>query len=143
MSTRSAIGISYQGVIKAVYVHSDGYMDYVGTVLNEHYQDTVKISKLISMGDMSMLGKEIGRKIDFNARMAYDENDQAEQCRFYDRDRGETGVEHSTYHSESAYVRGMADRDCEFMYLYKDGEWFVTTGTTFFPLTPLLMKEAV
>lgn len=136
MSTNSAIGISYQGVIKAIYCHSDGYMDYVGTVLNEHYQDTVKISKLISMGDISSLGEEIGSQHDFD-------NCPKGQTNCYGRDRGETGVEHMTYHSESAYTRGMADRGCEYFYLYKDGQWFVTTGTTFFPLTPLLIKETV
>jgi hypothetical protein len=36
MSTRSAIGIRYGTIIKAVYCHWDGYVEHNGAILQEH-----------------------------------------------------------------------------------------------------------
>jgi hypothetical protein len=97
MGTRSAIGIKHGDVVKAVYCHYDGYLEYMGRVLTMYYQDSIKVNKLISMGDMSGIGAAIGNKHAFNERSNYLDNGIAEQCTFYARDRGEENVEFRTF----------------------------------------------
>lgn len=124
MSTRSAIGVMHGNKIKAIYSHSDGYLEYVGTVLQNFY-DSSKANFLVAQGDMSMLGKEIGEKIDFNARMEYDTDNFAKQCRFYKRDRDESDVDFKVFFSEQDLFDGI---DGEYFYVMKDGVWFVSEG---------------
>lgn len=137
MSTRSAIGIMHGDVCKAIYCHSDGYLSYNGKVLLENY-GSAKANQLIAMGDMSVLGKEIGEKINFNDCMEYDADDIATQCRFYSRDRGVTGVEFKTFFSDQELFNGI---DAEFFYLMKDGVWLVSTGDGWTLLSEALAKE--
>ena len=140
MSTRSSIAIKHGDRIKSIYCHSDGYLEYNGRVLFNHYSDSVKVNKLIAMGDMSMLGREIGEKINFNAPMQYDENNIAEQCRFYSRDRGEEGVEFKSFDDEAAWVNFYSD--CEYFYLYDHGVWYVKDyDSDFEPLHQKLTEE--
>jgi len=62
MSTRSTIAkVQEDGqTIRSIYCHFDGYPDYVGKVLQEHYTDMNKIDQLLALGDLSVLDKEIG-----------------------------------------------------------------------------------
>jgi len=141
MSTRSSIAIKHGDRIKSIYCHSDGYLAYNGRVLLENYSDSVKVSKLISMGDMSVLGKEIGEQISFNDRMVYDDADgYAQQCRFYGRDRGEEGVEFKSFDGEDTWVNFY--NDCEYFYLYDHGVWYVKAYRgKFKPLHEEVAKE--
>jgi len=126
MSTRSGIAISHNGIIKAIYCHSDGYLEYNGAILNEFYRDSVKVNYLIAQGDMSSLGLEIGTKIDFDNRMEYDTiTNFAKQCRFYARDRDEEGCEFKTFSSRQEFIDGI---DGEYFYLMEDGVWYVSQG---------------
>lgn len=43
----------------SIYCHSDGYLDYTGAILNEHYSDPAKVEKLINLGDISILAPEV------------------------------------------------------------------------------------
>lgn len=138
MSTRSAIGVMHGDVCKAIYSHSDGYLSYVGKVLLENY-NSAKANQLVSMGDMSMLGKEIGEKIDFDARMVYDADGIAKQCRFYGRDRDETGVEYKVFHNDQELFAGI---DAEYFYVNKDNVWYVSEGAEWKVLSEVLAKEA-
>ena len=127
MSTRSGIGINVDGTIKAIYCHSDGYLEYNGAILNQYYRNSGKVTDLIAQGDMSSLGLEIGIQIDFDDRMEYDTiNDFARQCRFYQRDRGETGCDAQSFNSRHEFVEGYPD--CEYFYVMEDGVWYVSNG---------------
>ena len=54
MSTRARIGIQLpDGKILSVYHHWDGYPDWLGVTLKEHYNTEKKALKLIEGGDMS------------------------------------------------------------------------------------------
>jgi hypothetical protein len=54
MSTRSRIGIELQnGSIVSAYHHSDGYPEWLGKTLTEHYTTKEKVTELIDGGDMS------------------------------------------------------------------------------------------
>lgn len=87
MGARSYICIEQDdGKYKGVYCHNDGYLDYNGRILFEHYNQREKVVELIKNGDMSSLGKEINPDItkphNFVQR-------QSGVCVFYGRDRGE------------------------------------------------------
>ena len=141
MSTRSSIAIKHGDRIKSIYCHSDGYLEYNGRVLLEHYSDSVKVNKLIAMGDMSMLGREIGEKINFDGGLSYDENNTAEQCRFYGRDRGEEGVEFQSFDDEDSWIGFYGD--CEYFYLYDHGVWYWSQGDEMLPLHEELVNREV
>jgi hypothetical protein len=140
MGTRSAIGIKHGDVVKAVYCHYDGYLEYVGRALTMYYQDSIKVNKLISMGDMSCLGAAIGNKHSFNERSNYLDDGIAEQCTFYERDRGEENVGFRTFLSEQQFVDEFEAGE-EFYYLFKNNQWYYSMGGEFTELTPdLIMK---
>jgi hypothetical protein len=127
MATRSCIGIKHGDVIKGIYAHWDGYIDCNGRILNEHYQDSIKVNKLISMGDVSSLGSEIGEVHEFN--QPRDDNDW---CTFYGRDRGEEGVEFRTFQTESEFVNHFDGMGAEYYYIYDGGVWYVKSYSSDF-----------
>jgi len=126
MSTHSGIAISHSGVIKAIYCHLDGYLEYNGAILNEFYQDSAKVNHLVALGDMSSLGTSIGEMVEFDAQMEYDPVTRfAKQCRFYGRDRGEKGCEFKVFENRKDFINGI---DGAYFYLMEDGVWLVSRG---------------
>lgn len=116
MSTRCYVGkMNSDGSIRAIYVHHDGYLDGVGAVLTEYYDNEEKIDKLLDLGDMSSLGiKPIGTWTEFPELPNYD------LCQTY-RERGEKNVEAKVYGNLDTYLE-LCDED--YTYLYKDGSWY-------------------
>lgn len=140
MATRSAIGIKHGNRVKAIYCHYDGYLEYVGRILNDYYQSSVKVNKLISLGDMSCIGADIGEKHEFDQRSEYLDDNTARECTFYGRDRGEENVEFNSFTSEDEFVGYYEGSGCEFFYLYDHGVWYCSTGNDFIPLHEALDK---
>ena len=124
MSTNATIGIMHGDKCKHIYLHSDGYLDYAGKVLLANY-DSTKAQFLVAQGDCSMLGKDIGEKIDFSDRLEYDEYHVAKQCRFYKRDRDESGVDFQVAFSMEELL---ASTQAHYTYIMKDGVWYVSLG---------------
>lgn len=93
MGTRSTIALEFaDGTVQQVYCHWDGYLDYNGRILQEHYTDPFKLRDLIDLGDMSSLGASLGEKHAFDER--HDAQTLADtRCTFYARDRNESGCE--------------------------------------------------
>ena len=123
MATRSTIAkLGKDGIIKAVYCHNDGYLEYNGKMLNEHYKDESKVYELLAHGDISSLNKNIGVKIDF---MDYELRAKNEQCRFYHRDRGED-LMFNEFESDIEYIE-WAKESCnaEYIYMFAFGAWYV------------------
>ena len=55
MATRSRIGIELKdGSILSAYHHWDGYPQWLGRILNTHYNSKQKVADLIDGGDMSL-----------------------------------------------------------------------------------------
>ena len=87
MSTRSYIGIREKdGTSNLVYCHWDGYIGWNGNILYNHYKTEDKVRKLLSMGDMSCLGEEIG------GNDPIDEDDNGKYCIFYHRDKKKPSI---------------------------------------------------
>lgn len=127
MSTRSAIGISHGGRVKAIYNHYDGYPEYTGLILHTCYGDSVSVNKLISMGDMSQLGTEIGTKHDSMSRSEYvglGGVEVARECTFYTRDRGED-TSWLSLEDSAHFTREYKTWGAEYFYLFKNDQWYV------------------
>lgn len=121
MSTRSFIFAKLStGQIKSVYCHSDGYPDYNGRLLNEHYTDQTKVDALLALGDLSILGEEIGEKHSFD-------NKPVDACTAYGRDRGETGTQARIVRNLASAVKKTAESNAEFVYIWDGEAWSVTT----------------
>ena len=123
MATRATIAKLDNNGVKAIYLHSDGYLEYAGRILDEHYQDESKVDELLSHGDISSLNENIGEKLPFNDYMLFHEK---KQCRFYHRDRGEDKKEAATLGGENELVKFATEKcDAEYIYMFAYGSWYV------------------
>jgi len=123
MATRSNIGIlNSDGTVNYIYCHYDGYLEHNGAILNEHYTTEGKVRALMALGDLSVLGEDIGEKQDF-------ENRVKGTCLAYGRDRGETGVEART----CSYADYTKEHFEEYVYLFTpDKGWEIRAyGTNY------------
>lgn len=115
MGTRSRIGIkNADETITSIYCHWDGYPDHNGQILMEHYTNEGKIQKLMALGDLSTLGKEIGEPHDFNNRVDG-------WCTAYGRDRGEEDVSSKKHEDMAAFLAW----EEEYNYLFQNGQWYL------------------
>ena len=125
MATRAVIGkLQTDGSgIKAIYLHSDGYLEHAGRILDEHYRDESKVDELIALGDLSAIDKNIGNKIEFGNYKLRAEN---KQCVAYCRDRGEKYAHFDLLDSEIDLIK-FAKRSCdaEYVYMFAFGYWYV------------------
>lgn len=123
MGTRSAIGMQFGDIVKAVYCHWDGYPEYVGAVLHKHYNRT-KTAHLLSLGNLSSLGQMIEPDPEFPHSF---EQRQPNVCTFYGRDRSEEGNKYQVFDSVEEYKRDFQS-GVEFLYLLTvEGNWVMTT----------------
>lgn len=133
MATRSTIAVELaNGNIKQVYCHYDGYLQYVGNVLANHYTTVASVEKLVDKGAISSLGMKIGRKHSFDKR-------SDEVCTFYARDRGEP-LQVATYKNIDYYNAHSTRED--YNYLFRGGSWLVRKhdAVEFEPLTAALAR---
>lgn len=131
MATRSAIGVAYGDVIKAVYCHWDGYPEHNGRILNENY-DRPGASELLTYGDISSLGPEIGIEHAFSyldqKQFSHEDYDRlyGNMCTFYHRDRGEELKEWRVFDTAEAMIEYFDGCGCEYFYILgNDGQWYV------------------
>jgi len=133
MSTRAAIAKlnTNTNEAKLIYCHSDGYLEYTGKILNEHYNSEDKVDELLSYGDLSIINENIGEKLDvpFNDYTAFANK---KQCRFYMRDRGEKNKEatdlSNTNCAENALLEyGFENMDVDIVYAFDTRlqKWYV------------------
>ena len=123
MATRATIAKLDDNGVKAIYLHSDGYLEHAGKILDQHYQDKDKVDELLAHGDVSMLDENIGVKIDFND---YKTRYANKQCKFYHRDRGEDRKEAETLNNENELIEFAFEKcDANLVYMYAYGSWYV------------------
>jgi len=115
MSTRSRIGIELSdGSVLSAYHHWDGYPEWLGRILNTHYNTKEKVAELIDGGDMSSCWT--------NERWTNN---------LLDRHREEYGPQYYSQRGEDSPPRYDADlteyllpdNSEEFAYLFRNGEW--------------------
>jgi len=124
MSTNSTINIQNEdGTVDSIYCHWDGYLEFNGKILQEHYTSEAKVRELISNGDLSILGSEIGEAHDFDYRYKNDgeiEPGTDDWCMYFGRDRGERNVDYQTL-ANADMVKGCQ----QYNYLFRNGSWTV------------------
>lgn len=146
MSTRSWIGRqAADGSVTYIYAHWDGYPAHNGRILVESYTDPAKIDALLALGDLSVLGPELGHRHNFNThgqRELWDytadppvkrlnrhyKRGEDAWCLAYGRDRGETDVAAKWAPSADAYYGASAASWAEYLYLWRAGAWVVSAG---------------
>lgn len=130
MSTRSNIAMLLpDGKVRCIYVHKDGYLSHHVPILQEHYNTAEKVTALLDLGDLSVLGAQLGERHDFDSSV-HRENGW---CKAYGRDRGEHDQEAETVANVDKWV----DWHQQYNYLFKNGEWFVVGGEDISELTPI------
>jgi hypothetical protein len=162
MSTRSTIArLNENGSIDAIYCHYDGYPSHNGRILFESYQDPAKINKLLALGDLSILGAELGRKHAFDRfhgrkympyQVTLKDGTKVDGCTAYGRDRGETGTEMQHFPNMVEVADMLSESWTEWVYLYVVAEkkwyftnnpsptWFKCCGKEQMPLSELTPK---
>jgi hypothetical protein len=91
-------------VCKSVYCHYDGYLDYTGRILLEHY-DSTAANALIARGDNSGVKETVA------------------EMNFYS-DRGEEDVSWQVAHSFEEFLEQVEGCCGEYYYVMKDGVWY-------------------
>jgi len=110
MATRSIIAKLDDKGIQAIYCHNDGYLSNNGKILDQHYQNEVKVDNLIAQGDASSL------------------KDTIEDTIFYHRDRGDCyeGVKAVNLNNETKLLEHAFEKcDAEVVYMFAYGSWYV------------------
>lgn len=133
MATRSNIGIlNENGSVDYIYCHFDGYPEHNGKILSEHYTTEARVRSLLELGDLSVLGENIGEKQNFDERIKG-------CCLAYGRDRGESNTE----------ARNIPYRDYtkehfeEYVYLFTPGKgWEMRAyGTSYWVEVSNVLKQ--
>lgn len=121
MATRSTIAIEHEdGTVEQVYCHFDGYLSHNGKILQEHYTDRSKVEQLVALGDMSILGNEIGEKQDFD-------NPVNGWTLYYGRDRGEDNTAPCNFENRKSYEKLLDTQGYEYIFT-KENVWMVDYG---------------
>ena len=126
MGTRSRVAVMHGDVCKSVYCHYDGYLDYTGRILLEHW-GSVEANALVARGDNSGVKETL------------------EEMNFYS-DRGEEDVGYQVAHTFEEFLEQVESCFAEYYYVMQDGVWYAgavyaTTGLLKGGLVPL--KDAV
>ena len=120
MATRSRVGLMLEdGTIKHSYCHFDGYPDGVGSILVQNYNTRDKIKELLSFGDMSYLTSVLHPE----GEHSFEKPEQGVTV-FYNRDRGETGVD-SVVTTMDEYLSVKYSSCIDYQYVYSGGQWWV------------------
>lgn len=140
MATRSYIAMKIgDDTYKTVYCHYDGYLEYNGRMLFEHYNTQEQVENLLSYGCISSLREKI--EPNEGSNHCFDTPDE-DVTIFYGRDRGEkdqdaficTKEELTDPHSWIAYI-----------YVFDNGEWYYSElehdgFSEFKPLAPAIKE---
>jgi hypothetical protein len=104
MGTRSNIAIKNDdGSYDVIYCHWDGYYDHNGVILFKEYRDEETVRKLIQNGDMSALSESV------------------EEGTYY-KDRGDDWEDVKPLNLTAKNEEELCQQ--EYLYLWKDGEWW-------------------
>jgi hypothetical protein len=121
MSTRARIGIELSdGSILSAYHHWDGYPEWLGRILNTHYNTKEKVAELIDGGDMSSCWSDA--------------------CWETKLPVGEYGPEYYSQRGEDCPPRLDEDMDEffsdneEYSYIFRNGNWYAYYMHQFEPM---------
>ena len=114
MSTQCGIAIKSDKGYETIYVHSDGYPDYMWPMLTENYNSEELAAKLVSMGDASY----IAENLEPSGPHSFAKPDHSVSC-FYHRDRGEGWSDVAPV----PYTKRELFNGFYYSYIWEDGCW--------------------
>jgi len=115
MGTRCAIAyVNEYNQIVGKYSHYDGYPEYTGVMLADHYTKDHRIKGMVLFGDQSVLMKEY---IPTSGDHSF-ETPEKDVTVFYGRDRGELGCLPRTFNTVQEYTEYFKSMGCEYFYLW-------------------------
>ena len=113
MATRSRIGVQLKdGSVLSVYCHWDGYPEWNGKKLKEHFNSYEQAAELIDGGDISSLWTD----------KDWEQKEMQSRPLYY-AERGEEDTEPNLDNSLQAFIKGVNDSWADYAYLFADGEW--------------------
>lgn len=123
MSTRSYIvkQISDEKCV-GIYCHNDGYIDYLGKLLYENYNNSKSVDEILALGDISFLTDKLYPDPSKPHGFEFDERQDGVTVA-YGRDRGEedTGAKEYTLEEVEDLISYV-----DYIYLFsKDDKWLV------------------
>lgn len=126
MATRANIGIQNEsGTISAIYTHYDGYIEYMGRMLLDHYNSETQAQNLIEGGSISTLQRRpfpIYPGFNFENHRDVDPDSTV----YYHRDRGESWEDNKPRTFSNVTEWGKTDIGyIEYLYLWHLGCWHV------------------
>ena len=138
MSTNAFIGIRENNSITYIYNHSDGYLEYLGRMLLEHYNSEEKAKALVELGDVSILKEKLAPAEGTVHNFDYDKRQEGVSV-FYGRDRGEdwenikpVTIQNTVFDEHQYY---------NYLYDVEEGRWlFTKNGKDFTSLEEVVAK---
>ena len=120
MATRSNIAIVNQDKsISSIYCHFDGYPEYVGKILLNHYNNVGIINELMDLGNLSQLCEKLYSD---NNSHTFDKP-QKGVCVAYGRDRGEKSQEAIVFEDLGEFEDSASNSWADYQYLFDNGKW--------------------
>jgi hypothetical protein len=128
MSTPCCIAVGSAKGFRSIQCQSDGYPSGVGKMLREHYDHSETVKALLRLGDLSVLGEELGEQHDFDwvRKAPADQiasDPRFKMCRAYGRDRGETGCRARYRRSFAGLVADAEDGGAKWLYVRFGEAW--------------------
>ena len=119
MATRSNIAIVNQDKsISSIYCHWDGYPEYVGKLLLNHYTTSDIVNELLNLGNLSNLDKNVN-PTDIHT---FDKPEEG-VCVAYGRERGEKDQEAIVFEDLGEFEDSAKNSWADYQYLFEDGKW--------------------
>ena len=131
MSTHAEIGrLREDGFLQHIYLHWDGYTEWAGRMLQEHYNTPKKVDALINLGSLSALYERLapnpGEKHSFENPVLSGPNGGVTVA--YHRDRKEPlRISQANVYGDIAFAFGkLVATGIRYLYLYdeKTGVWY-------------------
>jgi len=115
MSTRSTIGLLQpDGSVKAIFVQYNGHPERQGEILKSSYKSRSDVEKLLALGDLLYVGRELGEKQDIN-------NPLPDTCVAFARDGQEKINPAVTFENLEKLLINYSG--CDYAYLFDGKEW--------------------
>jgi len=119
MATRSNIAIVNQDKsISSIYCHWDGYPEYVGKLLLNHYNNVGIINELLDLGNLSNLDKNL-----YSTDIHTFDKPEEGVCVAYGRERGEKDQEAIVFEDLGEFEDSAKNSWADYQYLFDNGKW--------------------
>lgn len=122
MATPALIGLLEPNeIVSLIYLHWDGHLSHAGKILEQYYNSYDMAEKLIHMGGLSSIEKNLYPN---PSKPHTFTNPQDDVTVAYTRDRGDKiEIDHEVHLSDKAMIHFMSQHDVEYLYLFKDNHW--------------------